>query len=109
VLGIFKEWDCSIIERGLLSGDTLVLYTDGITESFNHMGEEFGEQRLIEAVLRHKELAAAALIESVVAEVLEFSGKKQHDDITLIVAKCRADERQRTLNLGPSVGNGRRV
>lgn len=109
VLGIFKEWDCSIIERGLLSGDTLVLYTDGITESFNHMGEEFGEQRLIEAVLRHQELAPAALIESVVAEVLEFSGKKQHDDITLIVAKCRADERQRTLNLGPSVGNGRRV
>ncbi|HYR88606.1 MAG TPA: SpoIIE family protein phosphatase [Terriglobia bacterium] len=103
VLGLFKEWDCSIIERGLFSGDTLVLYTDGITESFNHAGEEFGEQRLIEALQRHRELPPPALIASVVSEVQEFSAKEQHDDITLIVAKCHADERQRALDLGPSI------
>src|SRR5438552_388542 len=43
VLGLFKEWDCSIIELGLFSGDMLALYTDGITESFNQAGEEFAE------------------------------------------------------------------
>jgi len=102
VLGLFKEWDCSIIERGLLSGDTLVLYTDGITESFNHAGEEFGEGRLIEALQRHQELPPPALMEAVVTDVQEFSAKEQHDDITLIVAKCRVDERQRALDLGPS-------
>jgi serine phosphatase RsbU (regulator of sigma subunit) len=102
VLGLFKEWDCSISERGLFSGDTLVLYTDGITESFNHEGEEFGEGRLIEALQRRQELPPPVLIESVVTDVQEFSAKEQHDDITLIVAKCRVDERQRVLELGPS-------
>ena len=43
VLGLFKEWDCSIGECPLFSGDTFALYTDGITESFNNGGEEFGE------------------------------------------------------------------
>ena len=103
VLGLFKEWDCSIIERGLFSGDMLVLYTDGITESFNHAGEEFGEQRLIDALQRYRELPPTPLIASVVTEVQEFSAKEQYDDITLIVAKCRVDERQRELELGPSV------
>jgi serine phosphatase RsbU (regulator of sigma subunit) len=102
VLGLFKEWDCKISDRGLFSGDTLVLYTDGITESFNSAGEEFGERRLIEALQRRQELPPAALIESVVTEVQEFRAKQQHDDITLIVAKCRVDERQRVLDLGPS-------
>jgi serine phosphatase RsbU (regulator of sigma subunit) len=101
VLGLFKEWDCSISDLGLFSGDTLVLYTDGITESFNHAGEEFGERRLIEALRRRQELPPSALIESVVTDVQEFSAKQQHDDITLIVAKCRVDERQRVLDLGP--------
>src|SRR5205814_6925717 len=44
VLGLFKDWDCSISECHLLSGDILALCTDGITESFNPVGEEFGEQ-----------------------------------------------------------------
>jgi serine phosphatase RsbU (regulator of sigma subunit) len=102
VLGIFKEWDCSITDRGLFPGDTLVLYTDGITESFNPAGEEFGEQRLIEAFRRHRELPAAALITSIVNEVQDFSAGQQHDDITLIVAKCTVDGRQGALDLGPS-------
>src|SRR5215831_16728275 len=103
VLGLFKEWDCSIMERRLFSGDTLVLYTDGITESFNHAGEEFGERRLIETLQRHQELPPPALMEAVVTDVQEFSANEQHDDITLIVAKCRVDERQRVLDLGQSV------
>ncbi|HXI42111.1 MAG TPA: SpoIIE family protein phosphatase, partial [Bryobacteraceae bacterium] len=43
VVGIFKEWECAVEECGLLPGDTLVLYTDGVTESFSESGEEFGE------------------------------------------------------------------
>jgi len=89
VLGLFKEWDCSIGERRLLPGDTLALYTDGITESFNGAGEEFGEQRLIEALRRHRELSSQALLASVVDDVQQFSPHEQQDDITLIVAKCR--------------------
>jgi serine phosphatase RsbU (regulator of sigma subunit) len=91
VLGLFREWDCAIEERLLLAGDTLLLYTDGITESFNQRGEEFGEQRLIEVLCRHRGLSAQALLGSVVGEVQQFSSHEQHDDITLIVAKGRGN------------------
>jgi len=89
VLGPFKEWDCSIEERRLFSGDTLAFYTDGITESFNDAGEEFGERRLIEVLRRHRELSSQALLASIVDEVRQFSPHEQQDDITLIVAKCK--------------------
>ncbi len=90
VLGLFKDWDCSMGECQLFPGDTLLMYTDGVTESFNNAGEELGEQRLIEALLRHRELPSQALISSLVDELQQFSPDEQHDDITLIVAKCRA-------------------
>src|SRR5262245_41693053 len=102
VLGLFEEWDCSIAERTLHSGDMLVLFTDGVTESFNPAGEEFGEERLIDVLLRYRELPPSALISAVVREVQSFSPDQQYDDITLIVAKCRADERQRALDLSPA-------
>jgi serine phosphatase RsbU (regulator of sigma subunit) len=88
VLGLFEEWDCSMEERQIHCGDTLALYTDGITESSNAAGEDFGEHRLIESLLRHRELPAGVLIPTVVAEVQQFGTCEQQDDITLIVAKC---------------------
>jgi serine phosphatase RsbU (regulator of sigma subunit) len=88
VLGLFKEWDCSISECRLLPGDTLALYTDGITESCNPAGEEFGEQRLIEALHQHRELPPQELLAAIVREVHQFSPEEQCDDITLIAAKC---------------------
>ena len=91
VLGLFKEWDCSIGETHLFSGDTLALYTDGVTESFNEAGEEFGEQRLIDVLRRQRELSSKALLASIVDDVQHFSPHEQHDDITLIVAKCRGN------------------
>jgi serine phosphatase RsbU (regulator of sigma subunit) len=91
VLGLFQDWDCSIAELRLCEGDTLVLYTDGITESFNPAGEEFGVERLIEALRRHRELSPQAMIRSIVDEVRQFSPDEQYDDITLIVVRCLAD------------------
>jgi serine phosphatase RsbU (regulator of sigma subunit)/predicted enzyme related to lactoylglutathione lyase len=89
VLGLFKEWECSTGESPLFCGDTLALYTDGITESFNSAGEEFGEGRLVESLRRHREQPPSKLIASIVDELKSFSPHEQCDDITLIVAKCR--------------------
>jgi serine phosphatase RsbU (regulator of sigma subunit)/catechol 2,3-dioxygenase-like lactoylglutathione lyase family enzyme len=91
VVGLFKEWDCSIGERRLQPGDMLALYTDGITESFSEAGEEFGEQRLIDALRRHRDFPAQILLDAIVSNVREFSPREQHDDITLVVAKCTGD------------------
>jgi len=92
VLGLFSEWDCSIAEREIFSGDTLALYTDGVTESFNNNGDEFGEQRLIEALRRNRDLSSEALLASIVEDIRHFNPHEQHDDITLIVARCREDQ-----------------
>jgi len=89
VLGLFREWNCALSECRLFPGDTLALYTDGITESFSATGEEFGEHRLSTTLLSHSGLPARALLEAIVGAVRSFSPQEQHDDITLIVAKCR--------------------
>ena len=89
VLGLFKEWECALAECQLLPGDTLALYTDGITESFSAAGEEFGEQRLCAALQSCSEMSAQDLLDAIVGAVRTFSPQEQHDDITLIVARCR--------------------
>jgi serine phosphatase RsbU (regulator of sigma subunit) len=88
VLGLFKEWDCAFGECSLSGGDTLLLYTDGITDSFDARGEEFGEERLIHTLRKHRELSSRDLLQAIVNEVKRFSPQEQFDDITLIVAKC---------------------
>ena len=90
VLGLFKEWECSIGECHLFSGDTIAFYTDGITESPNPRGEEFGEQRLSDGLRRHRALSSQDLLAAIVDEVRRFSPAEQYDDMTLIIAKCRA-------------------
>ena len=90
VLGLFKDWECAISERMLFPKDLLVLYTDGITESFNEGGDEIGEPRLVEALRNIRDKPAKTVIASIVDEVRRFSRQEQNDDITLIVAKGKA-------------------
>ncbi|MGD0362559.1 MAG: SpoIIE family protein phosphatase [Bryobacteraceae bacterium] len=89
VLGLFEAWDCAIDERALFPGDTLAVYTDGVTEAFNDAEEEYGEKRLIAALRRHRKRESQAMVAAIVDEVREFGAREQYDDITLIVAKCR--------------------
>jgi len=89
VVGLFEEWDCATGDCELRAGDTLALYTDGVTESFNEAGEDFGEARLIETLLRHRAKPPKAMVGAVVDEVRQFSAGVQHDDITLMIAAAR--------------------
>lgn len=88
VVGLFRDWDCTVEQRQLSPGDTLLLYTDGITESLNKDGQEFGEQRVVDALRRHRQLSAQALLGAIVSDLREFSPDEEQDDITLIVATC---------------------
>jgi serine phosphatase RsbU (regulator of sigma subunit) len=88
VLGLFEKWDCEMGEHTIHGGDMLALYTDGITEAFNHADEEFGEERLVEVLRRNRERSSAEVLEAVVEDVRRFSPQEQRDDITMIVAKC---------------------
>ncbi len=90
VLGAFKEWDCEIEERQIFPGDTFALFTDGVTESFNAAGDEFGLHRLTEVLQQQRGLCCKDLLACILEEVRKFSPHEQHDDITLIVARCRS-------------------
>jgi serine phosphatase RsbU (regulator of sigma subunit) len=89
VVGLFKDWECPTRERQLFPGDLLAIYTDGITEAFNHREEEFGEDRLIAALQRHRDRTPADIVAAIIDEVQQFSPHEQYDDVTLIVARCK--------------------
>jgi serine phosphatase RsbU (regulator of sigma subunit) len=88
VLGMFEAWQTEITEVMLAPGDTLVLYTDGITETENRVGDEFGESRLVETLQGLSKLPVEQLKDAVVNAVRQFSGGEQEDDITLVIARC---------------------
>jgi serine phosphatase RsbU (regulator of sigma subunit) len=72
----------------MLPGDILLLYTDGVSEAQNPMGQFFGDQRIVE-VLRSMDGASAYHIqEKVLSELDRFVGHgSRHDDIGLIVVR----------------------
>jgi serine phosphatase RsbU (regulator of sigma subunit) len=90
LLGLFQEWDCSIAECRLVPGDLLALYTDGITEASDNNGQEFGEACLIDRLRQNRDRPCQFALEAITGEVRRLNPNDQHDDITLILAKCRA-------------------
>jgi len=69
----------------LFPGDSLFLYTDGITEAKNKNNELFGEERLMKACLQLTDKSAKEIVEDVTKAVGDFVvGAIQSDDITLL-------------------------
>ncbi len=89
VLGMFEAWECSVTETELHPGDLLVIYSDGVSEAMSDEGELYGEERLLEAIRARRHLPVGELLEALAAAVIQFSGREQEDDITLVVARCR--------------------
>jgi serine phosphatase RsbU (regulator of sigma subunit) len=75
-----------MVEMLLSEGDAVVFYSDGITEAMNRGLEQFGEERLMEAVERTDQLDAAAARDSILSSVHAFlGGVHPQDDMTLVV------------------------
>jgi sigma-B regulation protein RsbU (phosphoserine phosphatase) len=74
----------------LATGDKLLLYTDGITETQNVEGTFFGTDRLCELFATYRELSPEATVEKLLAEVRAFRGDAPlHDDISMVVVRVR--------------------
>jgi sigma-B regulation protein RsbU (phosphoserine phosphatase) len=85
VLGVFPENQYDQAETALTPGDRLLFYTDGITETRNPAGDEYGEDRLAEAALAVRTSTADTIKDAVLADVNGFNEGKYEDDATLIV------------------------
>jgi len=72
----------------LLPGDLLLLYTDGVTDALNPRQEEFGVQRLRQALHEHAAEQSADIITAVEKSLEAFAeGVTPFDDVTLVVAR----------------------
>jgi len=68
--------------------DCLVLYTDGVTETLNAEGDEFGLDRVIQTVRARANDGAQAIVKKIIQDVRDFTGSlPQNDDITLIAIR----------------------
>jgi len=75
----------------LKQSDTLVIYTDGITEAMNKDGDLFGEERLLRTIKKHGHLPPQDFAAMLDQEVADFTGgEAQNDDITLVAIKEKA-------------------
>jgi sigma-B regulation protein RsbU (phosphoserine phosphatase) len=87
-LGIVADVECEERTVELGTGEMFIAYSDGLTEAKNIDGDFFGQQRLIDFLLRLGNLDARAVGTALVAEVDRFSGGAQaYDDLSLVVLK----------------------
>jgi sigma-B regulation protein RsbU (phosphoserine phosphatase) len=69
-------------------GDIFVAYSDGVTEPENEFGE-FGEERLIELILEHRDKPLPRITEIITGAVADWIGSaEQPDDVTIVLARC---------------------
>jgi sigma-B regulation protein RsbU (phosphoserine phosphatase) len=88
VIGAFPDvpYDQDCIE--LEPEDLLVAFTDGVTEPENDYGEEFGEDRLMDLLIRNAQRPLNELMTLVTTAVGEWkSNPEQQDDMTLVLAR----------------------
>lgn len=88
VLGLFddRQYESQTVE--IAPGSLLIAYSDGLTEAEKPDGEEFGEQRVLDAALRMGEAPASAVLKNLLEVVNQWTGPaEQSDDITVIVAR----------------------
>lgn len=88
VLGLFddRQYESQIID--VAPGSLLIAYSDGLTEAENGDGQEFGDQRVVDVILRLNQASAGAVLKNLLEAVDRWTGPaEQSDDLTVIVAR----------------------
>ncbi len=88
VVGLFGSVTYAQAVVELAPGDTVLAFTDGLTEPENIYGEEFGEDRLLEVAQRALGSPSEVLVAEIYRSVSDWTGQPElQDDMTVIVAK----------------------
>jgi phosphoserine phosphatase RsbU/P len=84
-IGISSEENCDLTSADLAAGDVLVLYTDGVTEAQNDLGEEFGTERLSTLLEHSYSLSAEHLVKRILSSAAGFCDQVGFsDDVNLL-------------------------
>ncbi len=90
VLGLFRDAVFDEEEIQIRSDDMLVAFTDGLIEARSPLGEEFGEARLVEVLLKYAHLHAAEIENRILRAVEDWTAEdEQEDDLTLLILKAK--------------------
>lgn len=85
---IDSEMLSDLLEEGILqleTGDTAVLYTDGVIEAMDEAQHEYGQRRFFDFIASHRQMNPQQIIETALSDIRDFTrGHPQHDDITLV-------------------------
>jgi phosphoserine phosphatase RsbU/P len=88
VVGAFPAVQYEERQIALAAGDLLVAYTDGITEPENAYGEMFGEDRLIDVLVKHQNAGASEIVSRSLEAALQWTGSPElQDDMTMLIAR----------------------
>lgn len=88
IVGCFEDFEYKNSSLQLNPGDSLVMYTDGVTEAFNEQSEQYGEKRLETLLERLNGKNSKEIVNEMVADVHGYAGNApQSDDITTLVIK----------------------
>jgi sigma-B regulation protein RsbU (phosphoserine phosphatase) len=90
VLGAFDWATYEEASATLSPGDLLLLFSDGITEAHNEVGEEYGDKRLAEFAISNRESSAEELCRAIFLEIgMWLGGQERNDDQTVVILKAR--------------------
>lgn len=84
VLGAFQTWDCTESEVLLAPGDSLLVFSDGITEAGIDSGEDFGEERLLSVIGANHDKPIESLVQILMDTAVEYGAGSQSDDLTVV-------------------------
>ena len=88
IAGVFDDYEFTEKQCHLDKGDTIVLFTDGVTEAIDISEKEYGEDRLEDVLKRSSGKSCQQIIDAIKADVSEFVGEaEQSDDITMLTLK----------------------
>lgn len=93
VLGMFPRAQYRVGEVLFRPGTELLIYTDGLSEVTTQEGEEYGDDRLIQCLIRKQGYGTLQEEkDEIVKEVMHFSGNEMVDDMTLLMLRRKRDE-----------------
>jgi sigma-B regulation protein RsbU (phosphoserine phosphatase) len=87
-IGLAEDFHARTETIGFSRGDSLLLYTDGVTEVLNISNEQFGQERLAELVNQHADRPAPDLLQAVRQALNVFGGSQPlMDDVTMVALR----------------------
>lgn len=94
VLGCLPNVRCTAGEVEIDPGDTLILYSDGVTEACNEEGQEFGKERILQTLATVRNQAASEICEQMCRDLAAFSAgaRSPQDDRTLLVVNFSSQD-----------------